>query len=198
MVNRYWRRAIVFITVFIVAAFVVAAFFDNEFRSRSWDPQQMRDYVERTIRFGGTFYENGLLNKGPLEPVVYRLAAALTSWEGFWYAISFFILIVSGLVAWAASRAAQVVGGHRMLGAALGIGVFFHFTLGKADYAGVLYSRNMIVGLLAAAWLVALAPNAWTPERAWRSSIVIGVLLGFTTQTLLVSAVAAVAVGFVA
>ncbi|MEI7753366.1 MAG: hypothetical protein WCJ32_02965 [Actinomycetota bacterium] len=198
MLNRYWRRAIVFITAFIVAAFVVAAFFDNEFRSRSWDPQQMRDYVERTIHFGGTFYENGLLNKGPLEPVVYRLAAALTSWEGFWYAISFFILIVSGLVAWAASRAAQVVGGHRLLGVALGIGVFFHFTLGKADYAGVLYSRNMIVGLLAAAWLVALAPNAWTPERAWRSSIVIGVLLGLATQTLLVSAIAAVAVGLVA
>ena len=198
MLNRYWRRAIVFITAFIVAAFVVAAFFDNEFRSRSWDPQQMRDYVERTIHFGGTFYENGLLNKGPLEPVVYRLAAALTSWEGFWYAISFFILIVSGLVAWAASRAAQVVGGHRLLGAALGIGVFFHFTLGKADYAGVLYSRNMIVGLLAAAWLVALAPNAWTPERAWRSSIVIGVLLGLATQTLLVSAIAAVAVALVA
>ena len=144
MLNRYWRRAIVFITAFIVAAFVVAAFFDNEFRSRSWDPQQMRDYVERTIHFGGTFYENGLLNKGPLEPVVYRLAAALTSWEGFWYAISFFILIVSGLVAWAASRAAQVVGGHRLLGVALGIGVFFHFTLGKADYAGVLYSRCLL------------------------------------------------------
>ncbi len=193
-----WRRFFLFATVFVVGAMVLAAFFDNEYRSRNWDPQLARDYVERAIRFGGTFYENGLQNKGPLEPAVYRLAAALTTWDGYWYAISFFILIVSGLIAWAASRTTQIVGGHRWLGAAVAIGVFYHFTLGKADYAGVLYSRNMIVGLLAAAWLIALSSQSWTPSRAQWSALAIGVLLGLATQTLLVSGIAVVAVGWVA
>ncbi len=196
--TRRLYQLVLFATVFVVGAMVVAAFFDNEVRSRSWDPQQMRDYVERAMRFGGTFYENGLLNKGPLEPTVYRLAAALTSWDGFWYAISFFILIVSGLIAWAASRTVRAVGGHRYLGVAVGVGVFHHFTLGKADYAGVLYSRNMIVGLLAAAWIIALSQRSWTPQRARWAALAIGVLLGLATQTLLVCAIAAVGVAWLA
>ena len=176
----------------------VAAFFHNEYRAQNWDPQQTRDYVERTIRFGGTFYENGLLNKGPLEPMVYRLAAAVTSFDGFWYAISFVVLLVSGLLAWAASATTRAVGGHPMLGRAIGVGVFFHFALGKADYAGVLYSRNMVVGLLAGAWLIALSSQAWQGVRARRSALAIGVLLGLSIQTLFVSTIAAFAVGLVA
>ena len=193
-----WQRVLFFATVFVVGAIVLAAFFDNVERSRNWDPQQARNNVERTLRYGGTFFENALINKGPLEPTVYRLAAAITTWDGFWYAISFFVLIVSALIAWASSRTAQVMGAHRYLGAAVGIGVFYHFTLGKADYAGVLYSRNMIVGLFAAAWLVALSPRAWTARRARWSALVIGALLGLALQTLLVCAVAAVGVGWVA
>ncbi|CAB4886996.1 unannotated protein [freshwater metagenome] len=193
-----WQRLALFATVFLVGAMVVGAFFHNEFRAQNWDPQQTRDYVERTIRFGGTFYENGLHNKGPLEPMVYRLAALVTSWNGFWYAISFFVLIVSGLIAWAASNTARALGGHRLLGVAIGIAVFFHFALGKADYAGVLYSRNMVVGLLAGAWLIALAPRSWVPRRAQWSSLAVGVLLGLATQTLFVSAIAAFAVGLLA
>ena len=192
------RRVIVLATVFLVGAMVVAAFFHNEFRAQNWDPMQTRVYVDRTIRFGGTFYENGLVNKGPFEPFVYRVAAAITSYDGFWFAISALILVVSGVLAWAASRTAQFFGAHRMLGIAAGIAVFFHFALGKADYAGVLYARNMIVGLYGGAWLIGLSRRWWLPGRARWSAVVVGILIGLGVQTLFVSTLAAIGVGFAA
>lgn len=193
-----WRRWFAAATVLVVAAMVAAALFHNEYRSQNWDPMQARVYVDRTIRFGGTFYENGLVNKGPFELMVYRVAAAITSWDGFWYAISAFVLIVSGVLAWAACATTRALGGHRLLGVAVGIGVMFHFALGKADYAGVLYSRNMIIGLFAAAWLIALSPRAWLADRATWSAAAVGVLLGLAVQTLFVSTIAAFAVGLLA
>ena len=170
-VSRGWRRLCLLGSVFLVGAMVTAAFFHNEFRAQNWDPMQTRVYVDRTIRFGGTFYENGLVNKGPLEPFVYRVAAAITSWDGFWYAISAIVIVVSSVAGWAAARTAQCFTGdrdgsaRRAVGIAIGIGVFFHFALGKADYAGVLYSRNMIVGLYASAWLIGLSARWWLPGR---------------------------------
>ena len=193
-----WRRVCLTATVFTVGAMVVAAYFHNEFRSQNWDPMQTRVYVERTIRFGGTFYENGLVNKGPVEPMLFRLAEAVTSWEGFWYAISAVIILVSAVLAWSASKTAQVLGAHRLLGVAIGIGVFFHFALGKADYAGALYSRNMIIGMYAGAWLIALSPRWWLPSRAPFAAAAVGVLLGLGIQTLFVSTIAAVGIGLVA
>ena len=181
-----------------VALMVVAAFFHNEYRAQNWDPQQTRVYVERTLRFGGTFYENGLLNKGPLEPLIYRVAAAITSWDGFWFAISAFVIVAAAIVARAAQQTVRSLGGHRILGTAVGIGVFFHFSLGKADYAGVLYSRNMVIVVLAGAWLVALNPQRWLPVRSRWSAILTGVLLGLAMQTLVVCAIAAGAVALLA
>jgi hypothetical protein len=179
-------------------AMVVAAFFHNEYRAQNWDPQQTRVYVERTLRFGGTFFENGMLNKGPLEPFTYRVAALITTWDGFWYAISAFVLVASGIVAWAASRTVRALGGHRHLGTAVSFMVFFHFALGKAEYAGVLYSRNMVVALLGGAWIIALNDQRWTPERSRRSVLFVGVLLGLSMQTLFVSTIAAASIGVLA
>ncbi len=196
-VARGWRRVVLLATVFLVGAMVLAAFFHNEFRAQNWDPMQTRVYVDRTIHFGGTFYENGLVNKGPLEPMVYRLAAAVTSWDGFWYAISAIVLVISGVLGWAASAATRFFGGHRMLGLAVGIGVFFHFALGKADYAGVLYSRNMIIGLYGGAFLIGISARWWLPGRARWASAAVGVLLGLGIQTLFVGTVAAIGVGLV-
>ena len=196
--RRSARRVIILATVFLVGAMVVAAFFHNEFRAQNWDPMQTRVYVDRTIRFGGTFYENGLVNKGPLEPLVYRIAAAITSYDGFWFAISALVLVVSGVLAWAASRTVQFFGAHRMLGVAAGIAVFFHFALGKADYAGVLYARNMIVGLYGGAWLIGLSRRWWLPGRARWSAVAVGILIGLGVQTLFVSTIAAVGVAIAA
>ncbi|MEO6123436.1 MAG: hypothetical protein ABIR32_06970 [Ilumatobacteraceae bacterium] len=197
-VRTGWQRIALLATVFVVGAMVVAAFFHNEFRSQNWDPMQTRVYVLRTIHFGGTFYENGLVNKGPVEPLVYRLAAAVTPYDGFWYAISAIIIVVSGILAWAAGKTAFVLGGHRLLGVAIGIGVFFHFALGNADYAGALYSRNMIIGLYAGAWLIAITPRWWSSRRAPIAAGAIGVLLGLGIQTLFVSTIAAIGVGLMA
>ncbi len=193
-----WQRWFTVATVFLVAAMVIAAFFHNEYRAQNWDPMQTRVNVERALHFGGTYYENGLVNKGSFELEVYRVATAITSWNGFWYAISFFILIASGIVAWAASATTRAVGGHRLLGVAAGIGVFYHFTLGKADYAGVLYARNMVVAMLALAWLIGLTPRFWLPKRATWSAIAVAIVLGTAIQTLFVCTIAAFAVGLLA
>lgn len=193
-----WARWCTLAAVFIVGAMVIAAYFHNEFRSQNWDPMQTRVYVLRTIEFGGTFYENGLVNKGPIEPMVYRLAAAVTSYDGFWYAISALIIAVSGVLAWSASATARALGAHRLLGTAIGIGVFFHFALGKADYAGALYSRNMIIGMFAGAWLIAISPRWWISGRAPWAAAATGVLLGLGIQTLFVSSIAAFGVGLMA
>jgi hypothetical protein len=192
------RRIVMLATVFLVGAMVVAAFFHNEFRAQNWDPMQTRVNVDRTIRFGGTFYENGLVNKGVFEPFVYRIAAAMTSYEGFWYAISFLVLVVSGVLAWATSTTTRVFGGHRMLGRAAGVAVFFQFALGKADYAGVLYARNMIVGLYAGAWLIGLSRRWWLPGRARWAAAAVGILLGIGVQLLFVSTIAAIGAGLAA
>ena len=204
-VTRGWRRVCLLVTAFLFGAMVVAAFFENEVRSQNWDPMQTRVYVERTVRYGGTFYENGLVNKGPLEPFVYRLAAAVTSWDGFWYAISAVVLVVSAVLGWAAARTTRVFAGANAddgagagalaLGVAVGIGVFFHFALGPADYAGALYSRNMITGMYAAAWLIGISARFWLPGRARWAALAVGILLGLGIQTLFVSAVAAIGIG---
>ena len=202
-IGRIARRICALTTVVLVGAMVIAAYFHNELRAQNWDPMQTRVYVERTLRYGGTFYENGLVNKGPVEPMVYRLATAVTSWDGFWYAISALVIVVSAVLAWAASattrRFADGGGaGARLLGVAVGVVVFFHFTLGKADYAGVLYSRNMIIGLYAGALLIALSPRWWFPRRAPWAAAAIGVLLGLGVQTLFTSAIAAFGVWIIA
>jgi hypothetical protein len=204
IVTRGWRRLCLLATVFIVGAMAVGAFFENEIRAQNWDPMQTRDYVERTLRYGGTFYENGLVNKGPLEPFVYRVAAAVTSWDGFWYAISAIILVVSAMLGWAAARTTRYFtgevdrAGSRALGIAIGIGVFFHFALGQGDYAGVLYSRNMIVGLYAGAWLIGISARWWLAGRARWAALAVGILLGLGIQTLFISTIAAIGVGIAA
>ena len=186
------------LTIAFIALMIVAAFFHNEYRAQNWDPQQTRVYVERTLRFGGTFFENGMLNKGPLEPFTYRVATALTSWNGFWFAISAFVILAAGVIARAASLTTRALGGHRSLGAAVGIGVFFHFALGKADYAGVLYSRNMVVALLVEPGSLPLVLHDGNPHRSNAAAITVGVLLGLAMQTLFVCAIAATAVALLA
>ena len=69
-----------------VAGFIVATI-GNELAVQNWDPQYVRNIVERTEAFGGTFYENGIFNKGLLEPVIHLAAARVTSFGGYWFAL---------------------------------------------------------------------------------------------------------------
>lgn len=184
--------------VSISTLLVIAAFFSNALRSADFDPQQMRTYIERTVRFGGTFYENGLHNKGPLDPIIYRFAFTIGGYDAFWYAISGFIAVGTILIAYAAYKSSNEFNAPRSLGLALACIAFFHFALTKADYSGVLYSRNEVSYLLAATWVLVLFKRAWdSEENCRRSSIVMGIILGLAVQTVLTSIFAAATIIFV-
>ncbi len=180
------------------AAFIVvfaAAVVGNWQRSQNVDPEYTADIVFRTIRFGGAYYQNGIHNKGPLEPFVYQVASWITTRDGFWYGISFFIALSALIIAFAAMRTTQSFGGPRNLGLAAGVVIFVHLTFSPSDYAGVLYARNMTTPLLAAAWTIMLWDRAWiNRRRALIAAIVSGAFLGFAVQTLTTTAFAATAV----
>ena len=185
---RAWGRPVLqWVNSSVIASVAAAALFANEFRSQDWDPMYMRDIVERQMHFGGSFYVNGIHNKGPLEPIVYRLAAVFTSYGSYWYAISVFIFISALILGTAAARVTRAISGDRAIGAAVTAAVVIHFTLSGADYAGVLYSRNMTVAALAAAFALLVDAKLWSGRRrvsAGAASVMVGVLLGATMQTL--------------
>lgn len=175
----------------IVAAIALGwlALFANERRSSDVDPQFIRLIGERTSRFGGTYYQNALHNKGPFDAWLYHLPRQVLGWDAYWYGISFFILVGTALLAVAVARTTLVHEVPRSLGVAMGIVAFFHFTLVRADYAGVMYTRNETAYLLAAVWLLVLATSWWTPRRSPWVVAAIGALFGLATQTLISTAV---------
>ena len=77
----------------------MAVFFGNDFWVSDWDPTYIREIVERTMRYGGSFYVNGIHNKGPLEPIVYRFAATFSSWDSYWYAVTVLVMVLAFCVA---------------------------------------------------------------------------------------------------
>ncbi len=177
------------VTVAVLSALGFIAVIGNELRSQDVDPQYARVIVDRTIRYGGSFYENGIHNKGPLEPFVYAVASWFTTYDGFWFAISTFVALAAFCVAYVSAWAARFTGASKELSLAAGVVVFVHLTLSSADYAGVLYAWNMVVCLLAAAWILAMADRAWTtPRRRTASAAVIGACLGLGVQTLVSTA----------
>lgn len=181
-----------------IATFVVvfaAGVIGNWQRSQNVDPEYTYDIVLRTIHFGGAYYENGIVNKGPIDPFLYQAASWITSRDGFWYGISFFIAIAALIVAIAAARTVQAFGGHRDLGIAAGAIVFVHLVFGRSDYSGVLYPRNETTAMLALVWIILLWDRAWIDRRrALVAAIVSGALLGLAVQTLTTTAFAAAAV----
>ena len=84
-------------TTVLATTVVVAAFFGNELRAQDYDPQFMKVLIDRVGALGVTYYEGALHNKGPFEPFVYRAASFLTSDDGFWFAISAFVLVAAAL-----------------------------------------------------------------------------------------------------
>ncbi len=184
------------------ASFVVvfvAAVIGNWQRSQNVDPEYAYDIALRTIRFGGTYYENGIHNKGPLEIFVYQAASWISSHNSFWYAISLFIAIGALIIGWAAARTAQAYGGNRDLGIAAAAVVFIHFAMGPSDYAGVMYARNMTTPLLSLAWILILWDRAWSDRRrALIAAIVTGAILGIAVQTLVSTAFAAIPISLLA
>jgi hypothetical protein len=69
--------------------------------------------------------------------------------------------------------------------------------MSRADYSGVLYSRNMTIAILAVAWTLAVWDRPWSGSARRRLAVVavVGMLLGLCVQTLLTSVFAAAVVG---
>ena len=193
-VQSWIRHLICGLNGLLTVAVFVGVFFGNDFRVSDWDPTYMRDLVERSMRYGGSFYVNGIHNKGPLEPVVYRLAATLSSWDSYWYAVTVFVLIGSTVVALCAAYVTRTTSGHWSVGFATGMAVLIHLTLSGAEYSGRLYSRHMTVALLCAVFILMLDRGTWEGLRRIRpngAAVLVGAMLGLTVQTLVTSALSA-------
>lgn len=175
----------------LAAIAIVVVTLGHDLRVQDVDPQFVRNLVERTDEFGGTFYENGIHNKGPLEPGVHWVASLVTTDAGYWFAIAGIAGLVSLLIATAGARTAALVGATRTTAAAVAVAVFVAFTFSDADYAGVIFVRNLTVALLVCAWLILIWEDAWsTPRRRIIATIGMTALIGLATQTLLTTAVA--------
>ena len=173
----------------------VVALFRMESSGPNYDPQYMRVLVERTMRFGGSYYENGIHNKGPLEPLLFEIAGHLGGHDGFWFVLGIFSFLAALCIAAAAMVVTLWSGGSKLIGASVAAAAVTHFTLSEADYAGVLYARNMTVALLSVAFVVAAIEWCWTtPARRSLAVLVIGATTGIAVQTLLTTAFTASAV----
>src|SRR5437763_16888849 len=112
--NR-WQEPVRWLTVAVLAIVVVVPIVGNQVRVADVDPQFMRVIIERVHRFGGTFYQNGIYNKGPLEPVVYDVARHLGGYNGMWFVISAVVALAALICAVAAARTAMWSGAPRVL-----------------------------------------------------------------------------------
>ena len=164
-IERRVGDAVWVVTIATFAVVFGAAVIGNWQRSQNVDPMYAYDILLRTLRYGGTYYQNGIHNKGPLEIFTFQAASWITSRDGFWYGISFFIAVGATVIGFAAARTAQAFKGSREIAIAAAAVVFVHLTLGPSDYAGVLYARNMTTPMLATAWIIALWDRAWTSRR---------------------------------
>src|ERR1700749_3436551 len=131
----------------LIVVGVVTTVPGNWLRVQNFDPQFSMGLVQRTMHFGGTFFDNGIQDHGPIEPFLYDIAARLGGRNGAWYLISAMVTLVS-----------------------LGLGFvgFGHFTIWRSNYAGVFYIRNMTTILLAGAWLLLIENRAWASPRRRR------------------------------
>jgi hypothetical protein len=177
-------------------AAILAATIGNWLRVQDVDPQFTTVLVQRTIKYGGSFYENGIHNRGPLEPFVYWLADRLTPASGYWYAISAFVVVIALVLAFTTARTAVATGAASAVAVAAGAAVFVHFALSDADYARVLYIRNLTTCLLAVAWVVTIDDRAWaTSRRRTIGALVVGGALGLAVQSLISTVFTAGVVG---
>ncbi|MGI9021982.1 MAG: hypothetical protein ACR2HV_01880 [Acidimicrobiales bacterium] len=194
--GRWLRVGVLWLTVAAITVVAAVPLLGNELRVQDWDAQFARDIVERVHHFGGTFYENGIYNKGPLELFAYNVARHLGGYDGMWYWVSIFGTVAGLVVAVVAGRTVRWKGAPGALALATGAVLFVHLLLSSSDYAGVLYARNMTAALLAIGWAVTFEERLWlSPRRRMVSCVVGGAVLGLVVQTLVAEVFAAAAIG---
>ncbi len=187
------RRASAIVAWFTgLVAFLLGAgsLFNNESNSQDWDPQYARDIVERAARFGGSYYTNGIHNKGPIETLAYDVAKRLTTFHSFWFAISAMALLSAGLIGSMVYAGSLTVGRSRWFAVAGGVATYIHFSLSGADYAGKLYSRNIAIAMFSVAVMIMIHASS-SGRFGSKSIVVIGVCLGLVVQTLVTAAISA-------
>src|SRR5438552_14223730 len=178
---------------------VAATLLGNRIHATGNDAVFTQGLVDRALRFGGTYYQNGITPKGPLEDVAHDVARRLAGYDGHWYVISTMIAISGALIAAAAARTSLTTGASRVVAFAIAAAVYVHFTLSDAAYAGLLYSRNILITLFAVAWMLTLDDRPWINSRTRMAvAIATGALLGLGVQTILPSLVDAAAIGIAA
>src|SRR6478672_370026 len=98
--ERVLRRATLPV---LIAIGVLVTIPGNWLRVQNVDPQFSMVLVQRTLRFGGTFFDNALQDHGPVEPFLYDVAARLGGRNGAWYVISAMVTLVSLVLGYAAA-----------------------------------------------------------------------------------------------
>jgi len=194
------RDALRWLTAFAFTVVGAVALIGNRIQAAGNDAVFTQSLVNRAARLGGTYYDNGITPKGPLEDVAHDIALRVGGYDGHFYVISIMVAISAVLLGLAAARTAQTTGGNRYVALAVGATVFVHFTFSNAAYAGLLYSRNILVTLLAVAWLLAIGDRGWMSSGRVQltTAIVTGALLGLAVQTILPSIIDATAIGLAA
>lgn len=184
---------------FSYSAFAIlglGALISLEHRSQDFDPQYTRTIIERAAKFGGTYYQNGIHNKGPLETALYDSARLFTTNSSYWFGISLYVLIIAALLSISVAAVARISGGSRSIALSAAVLVFLHFTISSSDYAGVIYSRNMTTCALAVVFALTWWPRAWSSVRRSRWTYIASfVVLGFAVQTLLTTLFGAIVIG---
>ena len=171
----------------------LGALLANEHRSQDFDPQYTRTIIERAAKFGGSYYQNGIHNKGPLETALYDSARLFTTNGNYWFGISLYVLIITTLLSIAVAAVARISGGSRTVALSAAVLVFLHFSISSSDYAGVIYSRNMTTCALAIVFALIWWPRAWSSTRRSRWAYIASfVVLGLAVQTLLTTLFAAI------
>ncbi len=194
-----FERIVYFPTVIVLWLLAVVPVFGNEHRVQDVDPVFMRNLVERMARYGGTYYENAIHNRGTFEPFAYDLARRLTSYDGYWFAISAMVAVMGGVVAFVAARTSRRLGANKTV--ALGVAVVVYVQMTMADYgwSRVLYIRNITTLLLVLVWVLAISERPWAEGRQARwTSIAVGALLGCVVEQLLTTVFTGAVVGLVA
>jgi hypothetical protein len=195
-----WGEALLrFLTVVVLGLVAVVPIVGNELRVQDVDPTYTRNLVERAARFGGTYYENAIHNRGSLEPVLYDLAHRITSFDGFWFAISAMVAIIAAVVAAVAAVTARWTGANRSVALGVGVVAYVQLALAGHGWSRVLYIRNITTLLLCLVWALALSEGRWdSRRRALWSSVLTGALLGCVVEQLLTTVFAGAVVGLVA
>jgi hypothetical protein len=192
-------RTLHWFTLVGATALGFGAIFANWLRTNEPDAQFAREVVVRVAKYGGTYYDNGVLDRGPQEEWFHSLASHISSYDGYWYTISAFAAIIAVVLALAIARTARATGAVRDLGLAAGIFAFMYFALGNADYTGFFYIRNFTTFGLAIVWLVLLWDRPWQSHRSRTiTALSIGVVLGFAVQVLLTTALVGIVLCVVA